>query len=47
MAPGFDYADYEQGRREELIGLYPDFAEQITRLTRVNSGENQEGAPID
>jgi uncharacterized protein len=35
MAPGFDYADYEQGRREELVGLYPAFAEQIERLTRV------------
>ncbi len=35
MAPGFDYADYEQGRREELVGLYPTFAEQIRSLTRV------------
>jgi predicted cupin superfamily sugar epimerase len=35
MAPGFDYADYEQGRREELMGLYPAFAEQIRMLTRV------------
>jgi len=34
MAPGFDYADYEQGRRGELIGLYPAFAEQIRQLTR-------------
>jgi uncharacterized protein len=34
MAPGFDYADYEQGRREELVGLYPAFAEQIRSLTR-------------
>jgi hypothetical protein len=35
MAPGFDYADYEQGRREELTGLYPAFEEQIRQLTRV------------
>ncbi len=35
MAPGFDYADYEQGRREELVGLYPAFADQIRLLTRV------------
>jgi predicted cupin superfamily sugar epimerase len=35
MAPGFDYADYEPGRREELVGLYPAFAEQIRKLTRV------------
>jgi uncharacterized protein len=34
MAPGFDYADYEQGRRSALIGLYPTHAEEITRLTR-------------
>ena len=34
MAPGFDYADYEEGRRSELIGLYPDHARQIERLTR-------------
>jgi uncharacterized protein len=37
MAPGFDYADYEQGRRDELIGLYPAFAEQIRQLTRVGN----------
>ena len=35
MAPGFDYADYEQGRRDELIGLYPDHAELIRMLTRM------------
>ncbi len=34
MAPGFDYADYEQGKRTELIALYPDHAEQIAHLTR-------------
>ena len=38
MAPGFDYADYEQGRRDELIGLYPDYAEQIRQLTMVAGG---------
>ncbi len=38
MSPGFDYADYEQGRRDDLIGLYPDFAEQIRQLTRVADG---------
>jgi len=37
MAPGFDYADYEQARRTELIALYPDYAAQIVRLTR-NAG---------
>ena len=34
MAPGFDYADYEQGRRSVLIELYPDGAELIRQLTR-------------
>jgi len=37
MAPGFDYADYEQGRRAALIELYPDYAERIRQLTRVES----------
>jgi uncharacterized protein len=35
MAPGFDYADYEQGRRAELLARYPAHAAMITRLTRV------------
>jgi predicted cupin superfamily sugar epimerase len=34
MAPGFDYADYEQGRREDLLARYPMFGESIIRLTR-------------
>jgi uncharacterized protein len=34
MAPGFDYADYEQGRRSVLAGLYPGQAELIQKLTR-------------
>lgn len=35
MAPGFDYIDYEQGRRGELVGRYPQYAELIRNLTRV------------
>jgi uncharacterized protein len=35
MAPGFDYADYEQGRREPLVLQYPQHAERIAQLTRV------------
>ena len=35
MAPGFDYADYEQGTRADLVARYPNAAELITRLTRV------------
>jgi predicted cupin superfamily sugar epimerase len=33
VAPGFDYADYQEGRRAELTGQYPAFAELIARLT--------------
>lgn len=36
MAPGFDYADYEQGRRSVLAGLYPGQAELIRLLTRAD-----------
>ena len=32
-APGFDYSDYEHGRREELIRDYPQFRERIVALT--------------
>ena len=33
VAPGFDYADYEEGRRAELIAQYAQFANWIRRLT--------------
>jgi predicted cupin superfamily sugar epimerase len=33
VAPGFDYADYEHGNRDELIAQYPAFADWIRRLT--------------
>ena len=33
MAPGFDYADYVAGDREELTARYPAVAEMIERLT--------------
>ena len=32
MAPGFDYADYEHGRREALVARYPSQAERILLL---------------
>jgi predicted cupin superfamily sugar epimerase len=35
MAPGFDYADYEQGRRSELIERYPKYEAMIRELTRL------------
>src|SRR5580704_4243231 len=34
VSPGFDYADYETGRREELAGRYPGFRDKIEVLTR-------------
>ena len=33
VAPGFEFADYEHGRREELIRDYPQFREKIVALT--------------
>jgi predicted cupin superfamily sugar epimerase len=32
MAPGFDFADYEAGQREDLVERYPDHADAIRRL---------------
>jgi predicted cupin superfamily sugar epimerase len=34
MAPGFDYADYEQGGRSDLMAQYPDHSDMIRELTR-------------
>jgi predicted cupin superfamily sugar epimerase len=34
VAPGFEFADYEHGRRSMLAGLYPGQAELIQQLTR-------------
>jgi predicted cupin superfamily sugar epimerase len=33
VAPGFDFADYEHGRREDLMAGYPKFREKIVALT--------------
>ena len=35
VSPGFDYADYETGRRDTLTRAYPRFAELIEGLTRL------------
>jgi uncharacterized protein len=35
VSPGFDYADYETGRREDLTRDYPQFVGLIELLTRV------------
>lgn len=34
VAPGFEYEDFEIGKREELINNYPHHRELIERLTR-------------
>ncbi len=34
MAPGFDFPDYEHGRRAELAARYPEEADLIRALTR-------------
>jgi predicted cupin superfamily sugar epimerase len=34
VAPGFDYIDYETGRRDPLTARYPAFADLLRRLTR-------------
>ncbi len=34
VAPGFDFEDFEMGKREELDALYPQHRESIERLTR-------------
>ena len=35
VAPGFDYADYEAGNRDELLRQFPSFADRIRTLTGV------------
>ena len=34
VAPGFDFADFEMGKREELVAKYSQHRELISRLTR-------------
>lgn len=34
VAPGFDFTDFELGRREELLQLFPQHASPIINLTR-------------
>jgi predicted cupin superfamily sugar epimerase len=34
VAPGFDFEDFEMGKREELAALYPRHRQVIERLTR-------------
>jgi uncharacterized protein len=34
VAPGFDFADFEMGKRDELLGEYPQHAPMVRRMTR-------------
>ena len=34
VAPGFEYADYEHGRRDALVETYPEFRDLIVTLTK-------------
>jgi predicted cupin superfamily sugar epimerase len=34
VAPGFEFEDFEMGKREELVRLYPQHGKLIERLTR-------------
>jgi hypothetical protein len=34
VSPGFEFADYESGERDELINSYPQFRERIIALTK-------------
>jgi len=35
VAPGFDFADYEHGRRNDLVKSHPRFRQEIQTLTQV------------
>jgi predicted cupin superfamily sugar epimerase len=35
VAPGFEFEDFEMGKREELVRAYPQHWQMIERLTRV------------
>jgi uncharacterized protein len=34
VAPGFDFADFEMAKRDELLTAYPDLRDEIMRFTR-------------
>ena len=34
VSPGFEFADYESGQRDQLVNFYPQFQELITALTK-------------
>ncbi len=40
VAPGFEFADYEHGRRQPLARAYPAARDLIVALTRYDSGHD-------
>jgi len=42
VAPGFEYADYEEAKRHELHRSHPQFADLITKLTPAPSKRGQD-----
>jgi hypothetical protein len=34
VSPGFEFSDFELGRRDDLLRAYPEFSNQIQALTR-------------
>ena len=40
VSPGFEFEDYDAGDRAELCARWPEFAEEITALTRMSSKES-------
>jgi predicted cupin superfamily sugar epimerase len=34
VSPGFEFVDYESGRRDELVKSYPQYREWIIALTK-------------
>ena len=34
VAPAFDFEDYEHGKREDLVKAFPQYREEIIKLTR-------------
>ncbi len=39
MAPGFDFSDYEEGKRDFLIEKYPEMKDLILKLTPLSSSK--------
>jgi uncharacterized protein len=40
VSPGFEFEDYDAGDRAELCAGWPEFAQEITALTRMSSKES-------